>query len=277
MIQTQLLKCEKPYQIISAAGMVGIQVATLIVTEDKVDEDGNYLIDTHSHPVVNYADKEGLTEDLNYYDGNPNNEYKYPRRIQPEGAVWNKVEVRDVRVLGLAGAKNISVDLEKFIDLVPSIGSDPTEHLWDKKTISKIYNLHYDLEMIGLTFNLSNVGTWSDDYFNREIHFEPTLDDKFKPAVRVKYRIGNEYILDSPSPFIGSIFFKYNLSENVNEDARGIWQILKALENIFKLSPAITFVYDEPDAEIDLEWDEHVTRLTEELNYLRENKQKGVF
>ena len=57
MIQTQLLKCDKPYQIISAAGKVGIQVATLIVTEDKVDVDGNYLIDTHSHPVVNYADK----------------------------------------------------------------------------------------------------------------------------------------------------------------------------------------------------------------------------
>lgn len=35
MIQTQLLRLEPPYQIIAAGGNVGIQVATLIVTEDK--------------------------------------------------------------------------------------------------------------------------------------------------------------------------------------------------------------------------------------------------
>ena len=42
MIQTQLLKADKPYQIICAAGMVGVQVATLIVTEDKMAADGSY-------------------------------------------------------------------------------------------------------------------------------------------------------------------------------------------------------------------------------------------
>ena len=41
MIQTHLLKAEPPYQIISAAGQVGIQVATLIVTEDKSTEEGS--------------------------------------------------------------------------------------------------------------------------------------------------------------------------------------------------------------------------------------------
>ena len=35
MIQTQLLKLDPPYQIISANGYVGIQVATLIVAEEK--------------------------------------------------------------------------------------------------------------------------------------------------------------------------------------------------------------------------------------------------
>ena len=73
-------------------------MATLIVTEDKVDEDGKYLIDTHSHPVVNYGNKEGLAEELKYRDSNPDNEYKYSQRLQPEGAVWNRVEVRDVQV-----------------------------------------------------------------------------------------------------------------------------------------------------------------------------------
>lgn len=278
MIQTQLLKCDKPYQIISAAGRVGIQVATLIVTEDKVDENGNYLIDTHSHPVVNYADKEGLMEELKYRDGDPNNEYKYTRRMQPEGAVWNKVEVRDVRVLGLAGTKNIPVDLEKFIDLIPSLGSDPAEHLWDKKTISKIYSLHYELESTGFTFNKSNIGIWSDEFFNKEIHLQPETDDDFKPVVRVWYRYGNKYILDIDNPLIDPIYFNFSLSEDANEDVRGIWRILKELERIFRLSDAIIFLYTEPDppAEIDLQWCEHVKIMTEELNKLREIRLKGL-
>lgn len=270
MIQTQLLKCDKPYQIISAAGKVGIQVATLIVTEDKVDVDGNYLIDTHSHPVVNYADKEGLAEELKYRDGNPVNEYKYTRRMQPEGAVWNKVEVRDVNVLGLAGTKNIPVDLEKFIDLVPSLGSDPTEHLWDKDIVNKIYSLHYELERTGLTFCLSNVDILDDESFNKAIYLQPDLDDDFKFVVKVKYRVGNEYSFGRfDEPLINSIFFKFSLSEDARNDARDLWNILKVLERIFKLNDAIIFVYDEPEVETELEWVEHVKRLTKELNKLR--------
>ena len=94
MIQTQLLKADKPYQIITAAGMVGIQVATLIVTEEKTEGIGSYFIDTHSHPVVNYGNKEGLVEDLKYNRYcPPDEEYQYYQRLQPEGAVWNKVEL----------------------------------------------------------------------------------------------------------------------------------------------------------------------------------------
>ena len=277
MIQTQLLKCEKPYQIISAAGMVGIQVATLIVTEDKVDEDGNYLIDTHSHPVVNYGNKEGLMEELKYRDGSLDNEYKYYQRLQPEGAVWNRVEVRDVRVLGLVGAKNIPVDLEKFIDLVPSLGSDPTEHLWNKKTGSKIYSLLYDLERAGLTFNLSNVGIWSDEYFNKEIHLQPELDDDFNPVVKVWYRSGISY--EDTGYHANPVFFSYSLSEDAKEDAGEIWRILIIMEHTFKLSNNIRFVYEGPDsaAEIDLKWVERVKGLTEELNKQIDEKLKGGF
>lgn len=277
MIQTQLLKCEKPYQIISAAGMVGIQVATLIVTEDKVDEDGNYLIDTHSHPVVNYGNKEGLMEELKYRDGSLDNEYKYYQRLQPEGAVWNRVEVRDVRVLGLVGAKNIPVDLEMFIDLVPSLGSDPTEHLWNKKTGSKIYSLRYDLERAGLTFNLSNVGIWSDEYFNKEIHLQPELDDDFNPVVKVWYRSGISY--EDTGYHANPVFFSYRLPEDAKEDAGEIWRILIIMEHTFKLSNKIRFVYEGPDsaAEIDLKWVERVKGLTEELNKQIDEKLKGGF
>ena len=47
MIQTQLLKAAQPYQIISAGGQVGVQVATLIVTEDK-----NLQQRTHQRSIV---------------------------------------------------------------------------------------------------------------------------------------------------------------------------------------------------------------------------------
>lgn len=282
MIQTQLLKCDKPYQIISAAGMVGIQVATLIVTEDKVDEDGKYLIDTHSHPVVNYAIKDGLAEELKYRDGNPENEYKYTRRMQPEGAVWNRVEVRDVRVLGLAGAENIPVDLEKFIDLVPTTGCDPTERLWDRQTINKIYSLHYDLESIGFTFSKSNIGIWSDEYFDKEIHLKPKLGevvDGDKPMVRMLFRSGATYDDNYEYNPTNPIYFDYILSDNANEDVREIWQILNTLIHIFKLNKAINFLYDDPvpTDEIDLEWIKRVEFLTEKLNKLRDNRLKVFF
>lgn len=272
MIQTQLLTCDKPYQIISAAGMVGIQVATLIVTEDKVDKDGNYQIDTHSHPVVNYASKEGLAEQLNYYDGNPDNEYKYMRRLKPEGAVWNKVEVRDVRVLGLVGAKNIPIDLESFIDLVPSADGDPTEHLWNRDTARSLYSMHFNLEMVGMTFSLSNVGIWSNEYFNKEIHLTIDEDLNLNPAIMVKLREDNFY---GAYP-VGPIFFKYSPSTDVKKTVEDISFLLNTLRNIFKLNKDIKFVYEDSESDMSDEWKDHVIQLTKELNKLQEKRQKGL-
>ena len=57
MIQTHLLKLDPPYQIIACRGNVGMQIATLVVTEETRDEQGGYGITTHSHPVVTYVDK----------------------------------------------------------------------------------------------------------------------------------------------------------------------------------------------------------------------------
>ena len=177
MIQTQLLKADKPYQIISAAGMVGVQVATLIVTEDKLSKDGSYLIDTHSHPVVNYANKEGLTEELKYWNGDPREEYTYTSRLQPEGAVWNKVEVRDIRVLGLVGAKNPYVDLATFVRLVPSVASSdpsvsPIDNLWGEDTDKKIRNLMYGFSRVGIKCEKSTQYIINDYDKTASIHLE---------------------------------------------------------------------------------------------------------
>ena len=148
MIQTQLLRLDPPYQIISAGGRVGIQVATLIVTEDKTTKDGSYASDTHSHPVVSYGLKQGLDEALKY-TSDPDEYSKVTSRFQPEGAVWNKVEVGDVRILGLAGREE-KVGLRKFVSLVPveRIDDAPT---WNYRSIASMRSFGYELQKVGLS------------------------------------------------------------------------------------------------------------------------------
>ena len=159
MIQTQLLRLDPPYQIISARGYVGIQVATLIVTEERESPhrrlssfSSSYYV-CHSYPVVNYGLKEGLDE-LMKYNNSPIDDYEQyqiRRRMQPEGAVWDGVDVKDVRVLGLAGAKNESIELVYFVYLIPTVrGYDPYLHIWDKNSTSRLFNLYTGLGNVGL-------------------------------------------------------------------------------------------------------------------------------
>ena len=88
MIQTHLLKLDPPYQIITCRGEVGMQIATLVVTEETRDEDGNYGITTHSHPVVTYVDKQLKKQpDSDSFENDP------ALIACGEGVVWYKVEV----------------------------------------------------------------------------------------------------------------------------------------------------------------------------------------
>ena len=88
MIQTHLLKLDPPYQIITCRGEVGMQIATLVVTEETRDEDGNYGITTHSHPVVTYVDKQlKKQQDSDSFENDP------ALIACGEGVVWDKVEV----------------------------------------------------------------------------------------------------------------------------------------------------------------------------------------
>ena len=158
MIQTQLLRLDPPYQIICAKGRVGIQVATLIVVNEKDLSHnkhgfGSNWVEYHSYPVVSYGLKQGLDEQMKY-NNNPMDyeaEWAIRRRLQPEGAVWSGVEVKDVRVLGLAGAKNSPVELGLFTCLVPTAtGHDPALHVWDASSTSFIYELYQGLGNVGL-------------------------------------------------------------------------------------------------------------------------------
>lgn len=184
MIQTQLLKLDPPYQIISANGHVGIQVATMIeareidMSRNRFGHIANY-IEYHSYPVVNYGLKQGLEEELKYNNDPTDDfaEYKINSRMQPEGAVWSGVEVKDVHVLGLAGAKNRAVTLDRFLSLVPTIpGFDPNLCVWDTKSTSCLYELYFGLGKVGI-----ETPTLPEMFLNKKKNFSIRLQLERSP------------------------------------------------------------------------------------------------
>ena len=91
MIDSSYVPLEHPYKIIEYQGTIGIQIGTLIVVRDKSSEDGEYAIETHSHPVVSYVNNR-VHQDLK-----SSKTLFMPKPY--EGVVWNKVELKDVTTL----------------------------------------------------------------------------------------------------------------------------------------------------------------------------------
>lgn len=280
MIQTQLLKADKPYQIISAAGQVGVQVATLIVTEDKMTAEG-YQIDTHSHPVVNYAVKDNLTEDLKYWNGDPEDEWKYTQRLQPEGAVWNKVEVRDVRVLGLVGAKNAFIELEKFITLVPSFIPTidglqrPELSYWEPTTGRRIRNLIWALQRVELRIstNTQNVSDthYRDGFMRVNLMIEPK--ESVDWLVKVQIRVGDYDIW----PPIEEIAFRCRLDEDPTAFVKTVVSCMHELDQQFiREGDRIKFVYLQSSGTQN-ESEKRLEQATKLINEAWKNRYSDVF
>jgi len=175
MIHTELLKSEPPYQIIYACGQVGIQVATLIVTEETPKEDGSYGITTHSHPVVNYGDKDIRHE-------NPTDESgRSLLNLRPEGAVWTDVEIKDIRVLGLLGVKQ-TIDDETFVSLFQT---SP----WDIFMSSKEEADSFYSQQFGLSWKMSDVGLSVKKVPEAFFEIEPSSGPEDEPCVLLVYDI----------------------------------------------------------------------------------------
>ena len=64
-METQIMKLETPFDYIYCNGEVGKHIGTYIVGESRIDEDGKYTLETHSHPIVQYQNS-------------------------PKGVVWNR-------------------------------------------------------------------------------------------------------------------------------------------------------------------------------------------
>lgn len=95
IVGTTYVPLRPPYQIIKYNKDVAIQIGTLIVTVQILDDErAKYNIETHSHPVVTYEYKDRID-----YSNRQLVEHEFL-----EGAVWNKVEVRDVTTVCLTGS-----------------------------------------------------------------------------------------------------------------------------------------------------------------------------
>lgn len=101
-MDTQILNLKEPYEYIYCNGSVGLHIATLIVYEAGVNNDGEYVLETHSHPVVKYKNR-------------------------PGGTVWNRAELTDCHVLCREDNKRIT--MAQFHEYMNEIG---VIHLEDK-------------------------------------------------------------------------------------------------------------------------------------------------
>lgn len=173
-MDTQILNLKPPYDFIHCNGEVGKHIATYIVGESRIDEDGKYILETHSHPIVQYKDS-------------------------PKGVVWNRAELTDCEVI--CSEDDMRIDVQKFFLLcvqraeqrAKEAGDDPWGYnAWDKSA-EEAEPLKEKLREYGIGFKSKEpvvevgieVGGCSDGYFAQFIdisimhfhHIEPTLEE----------------------------------------------------------------------------------------------------
>lgn len=173
-METQILKLEAPYEYIYCNGEVGKHIATYIVGESRISEDGKYTLETHSHPIVQYKDS-------------------------PKGVVWNRAELTDCEVL--CNEDDMRIDVQKFFLLCVQRAEQRAKEAddgyyefaaWDNSP-EEAEPLKAKLREYGIGFKSKEpvvevgveVGGCSDGYFAQfmEIsimyfhHIEPTLEE----------------------------------------------------------------------------------------------------
>lgn len=170
-MDTQILKLEAPYEYIYCNGEVGKHIATYIVGESKIGEDGKYELETHSHPIVQYQGS-------------------------PKGVVWNRAELTDCEVL--CSEDDMRIDIRTFYLLCiqradQNANEDDYGYESWENSASEAEPLKEKLRQYGIGFKSKakvieigvEVGGCSDGYFAQLMeldilyfhHIEPTLEE----------------------------------------------------------------------------------------------------
>lgn len=161
-MDTQILKLSEPYEYIYCNGEVGKHIATYIVGETKIGENGEYHLETHSHPIVKYWNS-------------------------PQGVVWDKAELTDCEVLCDDTDKRL--DIYTFNMLCINRAQQLDEEEEAKGTMCPLNDpaaeghlLRLKLSRYGIGFKMNNdikvmeidveVGKCSDGYFAQTIEPE---------------------------------------------------------------------------------------------------------
>jgi len=172
-METQILKLEAPFDYIYCNGEVGKHIATYIVGESRIDEKGKYVLETHSHPIVQYHNS-------------------------PKGVVWNRAELTDCEVLCSEG--DMRIDIQKFFLLcmqragqkAKEAGENYEFAAWDNSA-DEAEPMKEKLRQYGIGFKSKEkvlevgveVGECSDGFFAQFMeltimyfhHIEPTLEE----------------------------------------------------------------------------------------------------
>lgn len=170
-METQILKLEAPFDYIYCNGEVGKHIATYIVGESRIGEDGKYTLETHSHPIVQYKDG-------------------------AKGVVWNRVELTDCEVI--CSEDDMRIDVQKFFLLCIQQAESKDEiqgFSWENAD-GEAEMLKEKLQRYGIGFKSKEkvveigveVGGCREGYFAQLMelsilyfhHIEPTLEELAK-------------------------------------------------------------------------------------------------
>jgi hypothetical protein len=145
MIQTHYVRLEPPYEIIFCNGEVGVQIGCLIAVEEKRGENDEYGLVTHTHPIVCY----GAKDILNFWTSRRTNVWTSPGDYV-QGAVWDKVEVKDILVLGLLDDKKPwALNEEGFSELLCRMYEAKIQQ--GQSINNAFYYLHRNLRLLGIS------------------------------------------------------------------------------------------------------------------------------
>ena len=152
MIQSHYVPLERPYRIIYAGGVVGLQIGTLIVVDDQMpmisqnvssrrEARASYFtniglrnsmsIKTCSHPVVSYINKSEKGRRIFMSDAPYGGAYS-------EAVVWNQVDQHEVMTLCLEGEKLYWEELSEILFEKVSTSKDKHSAMEAMLSISSI-------------------------------------------------------------------------------------------------------------------------------------------
>ena len=159
--------------------------------------------------------------------------------MQPEGAVWNKVEVSDVHVIGLAGITS-KISLSNFCKLVPpsNIGhGKPVGPVWDKNSVDCLFGLRWGVSRVGIELKIMK-----DDVFKQDEngHIIVTLRSdcpaNVPPLVMVEIP---RLILGFDGMSIIFSLFENDNTDDIMQCAANIRDVLAALFTFFTICKGV--------------------------------------